>query len=247
MDRIVPKERVGEVLATARGLTRAEVERQLGRFGKNDILDAPAHPMLDLVRDTARDPMLWFLLGVGALYGLLGEILESAILLASAIPLVGMDAFLHRRTQASTKGLRARLAARASVLRDSVLVELAAEDLVPGDLAIVSANEAFPADGVLVEGEDLQVDESALTGEAYPVRKEALALRDRAEGDEIAVADRHWGLAGTRLLTGEARLRIVWTGESTLYGEIVRSARQTANARTPLQQAIGELVRFLRG
>lgn len=66
--------------------------------------------------------------------------------------MVGMDAFLHRRTQASTEGLRARLASRATVIRDSTAVDIPVEEVVPGDLALVSASEHFPADGVLVEG-----------------------------------------------------------------------------------------------
>ena len=94
-------------------LSRADVERQLARYGPNNILDAPQHPWRDLALDTAKDPMLWFLLGVSALYGVLGQRAESLTLLISAIPLIGMDAFLHRRTQASTEGLRVRLASRA--------------------------------------------------------------------------------------------------------------------------------------
>jgi len=245
MHRPVPEERIGEFAATSRGLSRADVERQLARYGPNNILDAPQHPWRDLALDTAKDPMLWFLLGVSALYGVLGQRAESLTLLISAIPLIGMDAFLHRRTQASTEGLRVRLASRATVVRDAVEIEIPVEQIVPGDLAIVSASEHFPADGVLVAGEELQTDESALTGEAYPVRKRAferLAERVREAG---GIEDRHWGFAGTRLLTGRATLRVVWTGETTLYGEIVRSARLTAHARTPLQRAIGQLVRFL--
>jgi Ca2+-transporting ATPase len=245
MHRPVPEERIGEFAGTSRGLTRVEVERQLARYGPNNILDAPQHPWRDLALDTAKDPMLWFLLGVSALYGVLGERAESVTLLISAIPLIGMDAFLHRRTQASTEGLRVRLASRATVIRDAIEVELPVEEIVPGDLAIVSASEHFPADGILVEGEELQADESALTGEAYPVRKRPFPAPVDLVRAVGGVEDRHWGFAGTRLLTGRARLRVVWTGEVTLYGEIARSARLSAHARTPLQRAIGQLVRFL--
>jgi len=245
MHRPIPEDRIGELAEPARGLTRAEVERQLARFGPNNILDAPPHAWRDLALDTAKDPMLWFLLVVSALYGLLGARTESLTLLISAIPLIGMDAFLHRRTQASTEGLRVRLASRAVVIRDAAEVEIPVEEIVPGDLAIVAASEFFPADGVLVAGEDLQTDESALTGEAYPVRKRAFARIDDHAREIGGIEDPHWGFAGTRLLTGRAQLRVIWTGEATLYGEIVRSARLSTHARTPLQRAIGHLVRFL--
>lgn len=244
MHRPAPIERIGEFSDATRGLTQAEVERQLGRYGANNILDAPLHPWRDLAVDTAKDPMLWFLLGTSVLYGVLGEWAESATLFVSIVPLVAMDIILHRRTQASTEGLQVRLASRATVIRDASSIDIPIEDVVPGDLAVVSAGEPFPADGIVVDGDDLQADESSLTGEAFPVRKEPFPLSDPSRPSG-GTEDRHWGFAGTRLLTGQARLRVVWTGDTTLYGEIVHSARQGGNARTPLQVAIGQLVRVL--
>jgi len=243
MHRPISAETLREFLELPHGLSSADVERRRQRYGPNNILDAPMHPWRDLAADTAKDPMLWFLVGASALYGFLGERAESLTLLATLVPLVGMDAFLHRRTQASTKGLRVRLASRATVVRDGARLSIPVEEVVPGDLALVSAGDHFPADGILVEGVELQTDESALTGEAYPVRKRAFLGVDTKPAGRLE--DAHWGFAGTRLLTGQAGLRIVWTGETTLYGEIVRSARQSTHARTPLQLAIGQLVRVL--
>ena len=163
--------------------------------------------------------------------------------MAASVPLVGMDAWLYRRTRASTEGLASRLAQQATVVRDGAAKTIPALEVVPGDLALVAAGEAFPADGLLVAGVELQIDESALSGEALPVRKRALSAIPR-DGDEPAVDAIHWGLAGTRLLTGEARLRVVHTGRETLYGEIVRSAIG-GGVRTPLQQALARLVSVL--
>lgn len=243
MHRADSTERIGELPNAPGGLTTEEARRQLGRYGPNDILDAPAHAWRDLALDTARDPMLWFLLFASVLYGALGEGAESLTLLVSIVPLVGMDMILHRRTQVSTRGLRARLASRARVVRDSAPHDVPVEEVVPGDLARVAAGEYFPADGVLVGGTELQVDESALTGEAYPVRKRAEPELGARSSNRIG--DASWGFAGTRLLTGEATLRVLWTGEATVYGEIVRSARAGSHARTPLQLAISQLVRVL--
>jgi len=98
----------------------------------------------------------------------------------------------------------------------------------------------FPADGILVGGLNLQADESTLTGEAMPVRKHAFG--GELYNGETPVDNHYWGAAGTRLLTGEARQRLVFTGGETLYGQIVRSAREGQHERTPLQHAIGALV-----
>jgi Ca2+-transporting ATPase len=247
MRRSLPEARFRDVCLAPRGLSSLEAQARRGRYGSNDILDVAEHPWRAIARDTVRDPMLWFLAGVSALYALVGQRTESLTLLVAIVPLVVIDFILHRRTQASTAGLEGRLAARAITMRDGAPVEIPAVDLVPGDLVIVRAGTPFPADGVVVGGEDLQADESALTGEAFPVRKQPpdpAAVADGAGGD-VTVCDESWGFAGTRLLTGEATVRVAFTGAETIYGDIVRSATGVARARTPLQTAIGRLVSVL--
>ena len=90
--------------------------------------------------------MIWFLVGTGLVYAVLGSYTEAVTLLIAILPLVGMDAFLHRRTQASTEGLSRQLAQTARVVRDGQATDVPAIDLVPGDLVRVAAGEPFPAD-----------------------------------------------------------------------------------------------------
>jgi len=244
MRRAAPKSKTEGLLDGDRGLSTGEAAQRRSLFGDNDILGTRPTGWHDVARDTAKDPMLWFLALTSALFAAVGNYTEALVMALAAIPLLGMDAFLHRRTQSSTQSLRDRLAERASVLRDGSWNEISAVELVPGDLARVTAGESFPADGLIVLGSALQADESALTGESFPVSKSVLPKMDERE-EQPLVDERHWGLAGTRLLTGEARVRIVDTGAATLYGEIVRAAVSTAHARTPLQQAIANLVKWL--
>jgi Ca2+-transporting ATPase len=237
--RALPRERLAGAPWTA-GLSSDDAVASRLRWGANDIVETIGRPWRDVARDTARDPMIWFLAGTGALYAVVGAASEAVTLLLAIVPLVAVDAFLHRRARVSTAGLRSRLAERATVVRDGAEVVIPASDVVPGDLAVVGTGETFPADGVLVGGEDVQVDESVLTGEAYPVRKQPLTAPPGA-----TVAIQHWVFAGTRLLTGRARLRVVFTDGETIYGEIVRSVVATDRDRTPLQGAIDRLVAAL--
>lgn len=237
----VPTDRLGPDWPRCAGLTASGALAALQRYGPNDIVEAVEHPWRALARDTARDPMIWFFAGTSAMYGLVGQPAEAATLLAAIVPLVLMDVFLHRRTQASTEGLKSRLASRATVTRDGVPIAVAARDVVPGDLATVMTGETFPADGLVLSGADLQVDESSLTGESYPVRKRPVAAPAHAI-DGPRVGHEQWVFAGTRLLTGRTSLVVAYTGSESIYGEIVRSARGTAQPRTPLQQAIQGLV-----
>ncbi len=188
--------------------------------------------------------MLWFLLSTSALFAIAGEWTEASVLLAAMVPFFGMDAFLHRRTQASLEGLSSLLAGDACVLRGGQEIRVPATELVPGDVVLLKASEPFPADGVLIEADQVQVDESALTGEALPVRKFAVEQLPKTPAT-ARVAAETWGYAGTRVLTGKGRLLLGHTGGETLYGEIVRSAVSGTHERTPLQRSVTELVKTL--
>lgn len=228
-----------ELLGTnPQGLSTAEAAARFDRFGANDILPPVRSGFWPLLVASLSDPMLWFLLVSSGLFALVGERAEAIALLAAIVPLFGMDAFLHGRTQTSTAALASRLADTADVVRDGRLTSLNSRELVPGDRVVVKAGAWVPADGVLWSGDGIQIDESALTGESFPVRKHALP-RILSQGD--TVDDRHWLAAGTRLLTGEATLLVVGTGAATLYGELARSASVPTQAATPLQQAIRHL------
>lgn len=244
MQRNAPIERLEGLWSRDVGLYGPEVAKRLAKYGPNAILADSSSGWLEVLRNTIKDPMIWFLVGTATLFIGLGDHTEAAVLAAALIPIAGMDIYLHRRTEASTEGLRARLASQARVIRDGSERDLPAVGLVPGDLVIVPAGAYFPADGLLLSGTALQVDESTLTGEAMPVRKESIS-RPPQNAAGVGIEATHWGMAGTRLLTGEARLRVALTGKETLYGEIARLSSSTRNELTPLQDAIGHLVRIL--
>jgi Ca2+-transporting ATPase len=236
INRDIPLNDIGELLSHARGLDEAEVAARRTRFGPNDILIRGPAPWRLLLQDTARDPMIWFLVGMGALYALIGAYRDTLVLLLALLPLLGMDAYLHRRTMASTQGLAQRLAAGCTVERAGRRQNIAARDLVPGDLVHLAPGDLVPADAIVLAGAEIQIDESSLTGESASIRKTIWATA--REGD-------FWVFAGTRLLAGTARIRIAHTGAHTLYGEIARSAKISSHASTPLQAAIGRLVGIL--
>jgi Ca2+-transporting ATPase len=244
MRRPVQTNRITGLLDDRRGLSSSEVEQRRSLYGYNEIVETRPTGWRDVLRDTIKDPMIWFLAATSGLFGIVGDYTEALIMAAAVVPLVGMDAFLHRRTQASTQGLSSRLAERATVMRDAVWTEIRSIELVPGDLVAVKPGSPFPADGLIVAGDSLQADESVLTGEAFPVGKAMMGGALPAVA-EVPIEGKHWGFAGTRLLTGDARVRIVDTGAATVYGEIVRSAVSGAHARTPLQRAIANLVTML--
>jgi Ca2+-transporting ATPase len=244
MFRLLPVDRINKSLSPDWSLSGEDVALRREQYGANDIVDKVRHPWLDLARETILDPMIWFLLAASLLFAMLSKYSSSVIMLLATIPIGGMDAFLHWRTQVSTQALSSRLITYARVVRQGRELIIASRDIVPGDLVIVRAGEYFSADGIIVVANNVQVDESSLTGEAYPVTKQALTqLPERQQ--EILIDYHHWGFVGTRLLTGQAMLRVVYTGKETIYGEIVTSVLTTRQDRTPLQNAIARLVLML--
>lgn len=240
--RAVPLDRfAGQWILT--GITTAEAALRAQAHGLNEVVEAPTHPWWGLVRETVKDPMIWFFAATSALYASVGQVVEAITLLVAIGPLVLMDVFLHRRTQASTEGLKSRLAERAHVIRDGIATDIPATEVVPGDLVTVTSGDTFPADGIIVDGTDIQADESSLTGESYAVRKRLHPEPPRVSEEPIPY--NYWGFAGTRLLTGRSSLLVVFTGAETIYGGIVRSARHMARANTPLQRAVQRLVSAL--
>jgi Ca2+-transporting ATPase len=241
-ERTIPEGRLPANLDAEEGLDAVQAAASCRTYGFNDVVAEPARGWIAVAHDTARDPMLWFLLVTATLFAFLGQTRESLTLLLALAPLMGMDAWLHHRTMASSAGLASRLASTARVRRDGQWREIAARELVPGDLVEVAPGTYFPADGLLVSGSEMQADESTLTGESLPVHKAALPATGAA-GQRLP--ERHWGIAGTRLLTGKAHLRVIYTGAETHYGELARTAAEGGHAATPLQRAIGRLVAIL--
>ena len=96
MHRTVPIKRLDKVLNTDRGLLPEEIDARLKQYGHNDIMEVSSSAWLPLLLDTARDPMLWFLLATAVLFMFLGDWTEAVTLLVAAIPLIGMDLYLHR-------------------------------------------------------------------------------------------------------------------------------------------------------
>ena len=138
-----------------RGLTSPEVAARRARYGRNDVRRADPSSLVGARRATRRATRCcgsWS--GRAPSTRAIGDAVEAATLAVAIVPLALMDAYLHRRTSASTEGLRSRLAARARVVRDGGEIEIAAAEVVPGDLVIVAAGELVPADGVIVAGDE---------------------------------------------------------------------------------------------
>jgi len=223
------------------GLSGAEAARRLVEHGPNRVDTAPGHSLpRELLRRLA-DPLLLVLLGAAALSAATGALGDFFVILAIvAIGLVLEFVQQHRASRAVER-LRATLALRCRVLRDGQRVTLDVAALVPGDLVELAAGDRIPADGVLVEGNHVFVNQSLLTGESAPVAKEPGAPKDDAA--DLAAATQALFM-GTSMVGGAARMRVVATGKDTVFAGIAQGLTRQGprKAFEQLTQRFGLLI-----
>ena len=206
-------QRVG---STAEGLTATESARRHREYGPNLIR---AHAPLTRIRvllNQLRNPLLLVLIFAAAASSLTGQWVDASIVLAIVLATVGIGYQREYSAQTAAERLQARIRSRARVLRDGSAVTIPFDQIVPGDVVLLSAGSLVPADGVILESTDFYVSEAVLTGESFPVEKRP----GRAESRAGLRARSNCVFLGTNVRSGTARCLIVRTGLATEFGAI---------------------------
>ena len=198
------------------GLSEAEAARRLADVGPNEIPSGTRRPLwLDFLRRLA-NPLVLILLGAACVAGTTGDVASFAIIVVIVALSTVLDLVQERRAEAAAEALKASIALTATVLREGVAAERPVADVVPGDVVFLSAGDLVPADGLALSANALQVNQAALTGEPYPVEKQALA--GGAAEDWSGAANLL--LSGSSVIGGTATMLVVETGPRTQFGQI---------------------------
>jgi Ca2+-transporting ATPase len=227
-----------------RGLTTAEATARLKQYGPNELAEVEQHRWWTPILHAITDPMVLLLLASGVVYLLLQEYTDGIVLLIALLPIVAMDLLLEWRAERTLSRLRTLAAPVALVVRDGREQQIKSSALVPGDLVLLQEGDVISADGWVSEAVELQVDESALTGESVPVAKQqsrepSAGIRPHTE-QASSVA-----FAGTTVLTGHGYMEVTATGKKTEYGQIGTLIAATKSEVTPLQRLIARMFRIL--
>jgi Ca2+-transporting ATPase len=225
---------------TGQGLSSGEAAARLKRHGANELPRPAQRDLARIAFDVVRQPMFAMLLAAGGIYALLGEPVDAFVLLLFATLSVSISIIQEARSEHVLESLRTLASPRALVMRDGERVRIPGREVVPGDLMILAEGDRVPADALVESAADLAVDESILTGESQPVRKQAGAARpDAAPGGE----DNPHIFAGTLVVRGTAQARVTGTGHNTELGRIGLSLRTIALEQPRLQRQLRWLVR----
>jgi P-type Ca2+ transporter type 2C len=237
-------EDIAHLLATStdRGLTCEEAATRLAHYGANELGAAARISPWRLFLAQLRNVLVQILLVAVVLSAALGHALESLVIAVIVLFAVVLGFAQEHRAERAIEQLRRLAAPEATVVRDDEERDVAARDLVPGDLILLQPGDRVPADARLAEAVNLRLDEAALTGESLPTEKQTTAL----PGAQRAVADRtNMVFAGTTVAYGRGRAVVVATGMRTEFGGIAHLLQDIEPTKTPLQTNLDHVGRIL--
>ena len=228
------------------GLTQAQAKQQLMSDGPNELEAAHRRTFLRRLVGLLREPMFALLVLAASLYLVLGDLTEGATLFVFVLAVIAFTFYQEGKSEAAIDALRQLSQPYAQVVRDGENIKVPSREVVAGDLLHIAEGDRIAADAWLVESDQLQVDESMLTGESLAVTKQSAEF-DQAQsqsqqpgGDELA---RVFG--GTFVVRGQGLARVTATGMRSEIGRIGQSLNQIEVTLTPLQKQITRLVHVL--
>ncbi len=238
------KEQVLEGLQTDRqGLSAQEAEKRLREHGENRLKEAEKLTLFQRFVQQLKDPMLLILLAaaaVSAVTNILSHESFTEVIIILLVVLLNaiLGVVQESKAEAAIEALQTMTAATCKVLRDGQQVTMESRLLVPGDVVLLEAGDAVPADGRILESASMKIEEAALTGESVPVSK----FTEPLAGEQVSLGDRkNMAYMGSAVVYGRGRMVVTATGMDTEMGKIAGVLAQTEQEETPLQRKLTQL------
>ena len=248
----------------AEGLSTAEALRRREKYGPNKLKEAEKATWFQRFMEQLKDPMLIILMIAAVVSAATtvidflqlpeprdpGHLVEGLVEVGIILIVVLLNAILgviqESKAEAAIEALQTMTAATCKVIRDGKQMVLHSDELVPGDIVVLEAGDAVPADGRIIENASLKIEEAALTGESVPVNKMIDALNLSGGSDEVPLGDRkNMCYMGSTVVYGRGKAVITETGMATEMGKIASALAQTQEEETPLQRKLDQLGKTL--
>lgn len=223
------------------GLHSSDVSNIRALYGSNELESEDDESLFSKFLDSFKDPLILLLLGSAVISVLMGQI-DDAISITMAIIIVVTVAFIQEyRSEKSLEALNKLVPHHCHLVRDGILSDVLANDLVPGDVVHFGIGDRIPADCRLTTCVELEIDESNLTGENRPRRKISEAISTASYG-ELALNEReNIAFMGTLVRQGRGEGIVVATGKSTEFGHVFELMQEVEVRKTPLQISMNDL------
>ena len=227
----------------AEGLSRDEAQKRLEQYGMNKLKGKPKKSILSLFFSQLKDMLIYVLLGAAAITVVIGEYADAIIILLVVILNAVIGVVQEFKAEKAVEALQKMTTPRSLVRRSGEIIEINSEEVVPGDIVVLDAGRYVPADLRLIESANLQIEESALTGESVPSSKNASALLSDPKtpiGDKVNMA-----FMSTLATYGRGEGVVVATAMDTEIGKIAKILEEENDEMTPLQKRLDELGKIL--
>jgi Ca2+-transporting ATPase len=240
----------GEVKSTENGLTSEQARRRSAETGKNKLAEGKKTPLILRFLSQFADPMIIILIAaavISAITSVLQKEFPSDVIIIMFVVIVNaiLGVYQESKAEKAIEALQKMAAATTKVLRDGKVCEIPSEDLTVGDVVLLEAGDAVPADGRIFESASLKIEESALTGESVPVNKFIKAIGLEGQKD-IPLGDRkNMMYMGSTVVYGRGKAVITSIGMDTEMGKIAGALSSAKDEQTPLQKKLGQLSKIL--
>lgn len=225
------------------GLSSAEAKSRLEKYGENKLKGKPKKSLISLFFAQLKDWLIYVLLGAALITLVVGEYVDTIIILLVVILNAIIGVAQEHKAEKAIEALQQMTTPTALVRRDGKVVEVPSHEVVPGDIVILDAGRYIPADLRLLESVNLQIEESALTGESVPSDKDADAIH---EDPKTPVGDKsNMAFMSTLVTYGRGEGVVVGTAMETEMGKIAKILDEDTQDLTPLQRRLGELGKTL--
>ena len=232
------------------GLSSGEAEARLDKYGKNELEKGKKDSLFKRFMKELSDPMIIILIVAAVISGITafyeGESFADVIIIMAVVIINAvLGVFQESKAEAAIEALQEIAAATSKVLRDGKQVTLKSDELVPGDIVILEAGDAVPADGRIIECASMKIEEAALTGESVPVNKIVDLLQLNSQKD-VPLGDRkNMVYMGSTVVYGRGKAVVTGTGMNTEMGKIAKALSQAQDEATPLQIKLNQLSKIL--
>ncbi len=211
------------------GLNNDDVQKQFKKYGYNQLRSTQKGNWREVTTSIIREPLILILILCGTIYMIVGSYDEGIILLSTILLISFITFFQQIKTQKALDALKKLSSPRALVIRSGKQVRISGKEIVPNDLVMLNEGDRIPADGLLVENQNLTVDESILTGESLAILK---------SNDKFLYS-------GTLVVKGRGVMQVTDTGSNTQLGRIGKSLGEIKEEQTPLQKEMKHFIRLL--
>lgn len=225
------------------GLTKEEVEKRKQQYGENKLAEGKKKTFGAMFLGQLKDALIYVLLGAAVITLLVAEYADTVIILAVVFLNATIGVLQEQKAEKAIEALNKLTTPRSLVRRQGAITEINSLDIVPGDVVILDAGRYVPADLRLLESANLQIEESALTGESVPAHKfyDAVFTEENVPmGDQVNMA-----FMSTLVTYGRGEGLVVATGMATMVGKIAESLNEDVDGMTPLQKRMDELGKTL--